>query len=74
MDRPWRKVVHIRDCPTKRGGILWMLTLACGHSLSKYAPNPRWQAMEFRKPAFAPKKMRCWICRARDIKRTIRYG
>lgn len=50
-----------------------MLTLECGHSLAKYAPNPKWQAMEFRKPSFAPKKMRCWICRAKKIGRALEH-
>lgn len=68
MKKPWREVVHIRNVDTKRGGTLWILTLECGHMLSKYAPNPRWQLAAFRKPAFAPKKVRCWVCRAKEIR------
>lgn len=68
MQKPWRQVIHIGHRETKRGGTLWMLTLECGHALSKYAPNPKWRPEAFRGQVFAPKKMRCWICRAKEIR------
>ena len=61
MKRPWRKVCHIDTRYTANGGIVWWLTLECGHFLARHGGNPS-RAREikiFEKTRFAPRKVRC---------------
>jgi len=38
--KPYREVVHIEDRRGPRGGPYWLLTLSCGHIVTRRAPNP----------------------------------
>ena len=72
-NRPWRRVALIEDCVGSRGGAFWVLTLECGHVVTRtrlnYMRRPlRALSMPF-EYGFAPKRVRCRVCPA--VKKVI---
>lgn len=55
-------VVHIEERTGARGGLMWWLTLSCGHHRLVYQYNPR-DARKLMAPIrFAPKFLKCIVC------------
>lgn len=64
---PWRTVSNIGETTGARGGKAWSLTLECGHiAIRHQAPTTFRRAMAGKPTPFAPRRVRCWMCGAKE--------
>lgn len=76
---PWRAVVHIDERRGPRGGMVWVLTLECGHRAHRHQPTPTPEQLgrvllpvvgrNERRPRgleglTAPHRVRCLFCKS----------
>jgi len=61
--RPFRDVEHIEERTGSRGGRYWLLTLSCGHIVTRDIPRFRiWKALDGQMPPTAPHRVQCRVC------------
>lgn len=66
-----KRVIHIKEMTGARGGKFWVLTLDCGHLVTRPQPQVSYADMvrvRAWKRFTAPHRARCYVCSPEEIR------